>query len=78
MPASPSPADRHWGLIDVGDRVAAVHHLGLFRQRVRRGSQGIVIEHGADTTLRVRFDDGRVVDVDPRDIDLAENPVAGQ
>lgn len=62
--------DSHWGLIDVGDRVVAVHHLGLIRRRVRRGSEGIVIGHGSGTALEVRFDSGLIVGVDPHDVDL--------
>ena len=73
MPAHAMDNDQapHWGQLDVGDRVCAVHHLGLFRHRVRSGTQGVVTGHGPDATLRVRFDNGKLMDVDPTDLDLA-------
>ena len=66
-----NPQTPHWGQLDVGDRVYAVHHFGLFRRRVRRGTPGIVTGHGPGATLRVRFDNGQILDLDPSDLDLA-------
>ncbi len=72
MPGADRPAE-----MDVGDRVVALHPLGGFvRAKVPRGTAGVVAARDTAGGLRVRFANGRTLDVDPADVALPDPPGA--
>lgn len=66
------PPDR-LPVLDVGDRVVAVHHLGgYFRRLVPRGTAGVVVDRAVDGSLGVAFATGHTLRVDPTDVALPD------
>jgi hypothetical protein len=72
------PDDR-WRSLEVGDRViAAVRFGGLFRGRIRRGTQGIIIGRMSDGRVIVTFGTrAAAYTVQPQELTPLDPPATG-
>lgn len=58
----------HTGPFRLGDRVLAMHGIGLIRPRVPRGMPGVVAGFSPAGEIEVQFANGRVELVRPADL----------